>query len=119
MAQSRGIRIHQYLDDWLVRASCQETCLRHTQTLLDLCRNLGWVVNISKSELVPQQVFNFVGYCFDLSQGLVKPTQERWTSLTQKISFLLGLETCSVRQFMTLIGLLTATENRWCRDAFT
>ena len=26
MAQARGIRIHQYLDDWLVRAPGQETC---------------------------------------------------------------------------------------------
>ena len=68
MAQAQGIRIHQYLDDWLVRAPCQETCLRHTQTLLDLCLNLGWVVNRSKSELIPQQVFNFVGYRFDVSR---------------------------------------------------
>ena len=112
MAQTQGIQIHQYLDDWLLRAPSQETCLRHTQTLLDLCRNLGWVVNRSESELVPQQVFNFVGYRFDLSLGLVKSTQERWSSLTQKINPLLGLETCSVRQFMSLIGLLTATEKQ-------
>ena len=85
---------------------------RHTQTLLGLCRNLGWVVNLSKSELVPQQVFNFVGYHFDLSQGLVKPTQERWIALSQKINVLLGQETYSVRQFMSLIGLLTATEKQ-------
>ena len=52
MAQSQGIRIHQYLDDWLVRAPCQETCQRHTQTLLDLCRNLGWVVNMSWTTVV-------------------------------------------------------------------
>ena len=26
MAQARGIRIHQYLDDWLLRAPCQEMC---------------------------------------------------------------------------------------------
>ena len=25
MAQTRGIRIHQYLDDWLVRVPCRET----------------------------------------------------------------------------------------------
>ena len=28
----KGIRIHQYLDDWLVRASTHDTCLQHTQT---------------------------------------------------------------------------------------
>ena len=112
MAQARGIRIHQYLDDWLLRAPCPETCQRHTQTLLDLCRNLGWVVNMSKSELVPQQIFNFVGYRFNLSQGLVTPTQERWIALSQKINLLLGQETCLVRHFMSLIGLLTATEKQ-------
>ena len=69
MAQARGIRIHQYLDDWLLRAPCQETCRRHTQTLLDLCHDLGWVVNLSKSELTPQQVFNFDDYRFDLSRS--------------------------------------------------
>ena len=25
-AQARGIRIHQYIDDWLVRAPCREIC---------------------------------------------------------------------------------------------
>ena len=87
-------------------------CLRHTQTLLDLCRSLGWVVNMDKSELVPQQTFDFVGYHFDLFQGLIKPTRERWMALSQKIHLLLGLETCLVRQFMSLIGLLTATEKQ-------
>ena len=34
MALQRGIRIHQYLDDWLVRASTHDACLQHTQTLV-------------------------------------------------------------------------------------
>ena len=59
MALQKGIRTHQYLDDWLVRASTHDTCLQHTQTLVTLCQELGWLVNREKSELVPQQVFNF------------------------------------------------------------
>ena len=87
MAQTRGIRIHQYLDDWLLRAPYPEICLQHTRTLLDLCHDLGWVVNIRKSELTTQQVFNFVGYRFDLLTGQVLPTQERWVTLQQKLHF--------------------------------
>ena len=37
MALQRGIRIHQYLDNWLVRATSHQTCLQHTQTLVALC----------------------------------------------------------------------------------
>ena len=75
MALQRGIRIHQYLDDWLVRASSPNTCLQHTQTLVVLCQDLGWLLNREKSELVPKQVF--IGYQFDLKEGKVRPTLER------------------------------------------
>ena len=55
MTLQKGIRIHQYLDDWLVTASTHDTCLQHTQTLVTLCQDLGWLVNREKSELVPKQ----------------------------------------------------------------
>ena len=41
MAIHRGIRIHQYLDDWLVRARSQHICLQHTQILVKRCQDLG------------------------------------------------------------------------------
>ena len=62
MALQKGIRIHQYLDDWLVRATSHQTCLQHTQTLVALCRELLWLVNKEKSELDPKQVFNFQSF---------------------------------------------------------
>ena len=57
--------------------------LQHTQTLLALCRELDWVVNMKKSELTPQQDFNFIGYQFDLLTGRVLRTQERWSTLQE------------------------------------
>ena len=74
IAQSRGIRIHQYLDDWLIQDPTKESCYQGTQSLLTLCQELGWIVNLQKSELEPKQIFEFVGYKYDLSQGLVLPT---------------------------------------------
>ena len=78
MALQRGIRIYQYLDDWLVRATSHQTCLQHTQTLVALCRKLGWLVNKEKSELELKQVFNFVGYQSDFKEGRARPTPEHW-----------------------------------------
>ena len=112
MSLKQGIRIHQYLDDWLVRAHSQDLCHKQTQSLVSLCQDLGWVVNLDKSELVPQQIFNFVGYQFNLKDGTVRPTEERWHSLKVKVNHLLQSPTCGVREFMSLIGLLTATEKQ-------
>ena len=75
MALQRDIRIHQYLDDWLVRATSHQTCIQHTQTLVAFCRELGWLVNKEKSELDPKQVFNFIDYQFDLMEGKADPHQ--------------------------------------------
>ena len=41
MALQKGIRIHQYLDDWLVRATSHQICFQHTQTLVAICQELG------------------------------------------------------------------------------
>ena len=85
LAMKKCIRIQQYLDDWLVRARSHQTCLQYTQTLVALCRELGWLVNEEKSELEPKQVFNFVGYQFDLKEDRVRPTLECWQTLQTKI----------------------------------
>ena len=61
MAQSRGIRIHQYLDDWLIRAPTKESCHQGTQSLLALCQELGWVVNLQKSRARTQTDFRVRG----------------------------------------------------------
>ena len=60
----------------------------------------------------PKQVFDFVGYQFDLRSGQVRPTPDRWQNLQDKVQMLLSLPACPVRQFMSLIGLLTATEKQ-------
>ena len=112
MAIHKGIRIHQYLDDWLVRAGSYQICLQHTQELVQICQRLGWIVNLENSELEPKKIFNFVGYQFDLKASRVRPTPDRWQILQEKILEVLSLPTCPVRQFMSLIGLLTATEKQ-------
>ena len=78
MALSRGLRLHQYLDDWLIRSRSQEKARVNTQAVVDLTQSLGWIINQEKLEMKPTQVFSFVGYEYHLDSALVKPTQDRW-----------------------------------------
>ena len=112
MTQTKGLRIYQCIDRWLLRAPSREICLQCTGGLLALGHDLGWVVNLESLELILQQIFNFVRYCFDLSRSLIKPTQERWEALMQEIHILLNYDAWSIRQFMSLLALLTATEKQ-------
>ena len=73
-----------------------------------MCQQLGCLVNLEKSELQLKQHFNFVGYQFDLRSDRVRLTPDRWQNLQEKMLKLLSLPACPVREFMSLIGLLTA-----------
>ena len=110
MALSRGLRLHQYLDDWLIRSQSQEEAQVNTQAVVDLTQPLGWIINQEKSELKPTQVFLFVGYEYQLDSDLVKPTKERWLKLQDLILRLKSKHVLTERCLMSLIGLLASTE---------
>ena len=74
-----------------------------------MCQQLGWLVNLEKSELEPKQDFDFVGYQFDLRSDWVRLTPDRWQDLQEKMLKLLSLPACPIREFMSLIGLSRPT----------
>ena len=79
------IRVHQYLDDWLIRAQFREEGQLNFQIVVDLTQSLGWIINQEKSELQPTQWFSFVGYQYHLHSALVKPMIYRWLKLQDLI----------------------------------
>ena len=50
---SAGVRLLQYLEDWLAIAKSMPPILHHHDLLLQLCQNLGIVINWEKSGLQP------------------------------------------------------------------
>ena len=49
MALFRGLRLHQYLDDWLIRSQSQEEVQVNTQAVVELTQSLRWIINQEKS----------------------------------------------------------------------
>ena len=96
MAQNKGIRIHQYQDNWSVRGKSHRSCFQDTQNLVALYRELDWIVIMNKSELEPKQFFNFKSYQFDFRKGKVKPTLECWQTLNLEIQKLFTKRTCRI-----------------------
>ena len=60
MALSRGLRVHQYLDDWLMRSQSQEEAQVNTQAVVDLTQYVGWIINQEKSELKLSRAMNTI-----------------------------------------------------------
>ena len=118
MALTRGIRLHQYLDDWLMRVQSQEEAQVNTRTVVDLTQS-GWIINQEKSELKPAQVFLFVGYEYHLDSALINTTQVRWLKLQDLILQLKPKHGLTARCLMSLIGLPVSMQKIVQKDDFT
>ena len=67
--QSCGIRVHQCLDDWLLRANTRHQCQLQTKELIHVVLELGFVINLEKSELKPTQKNRLSGLPFRFDTG--------------------------------------------------
>ena len=108
--QSRGIRVHQYLDDWLLRADTRHQCQLQTKELIHLVQELGLVINYEKSEFEPTQKIDFLGYPFDLIQGKVFPTEKKLKILEKSVLDMEITSQTTPRLLMSLTGVQASIE---------
>ena len=69
----QGVKLHVYLEDWLIRADTPEQAKLHAQTTIIVLQFLGWIINYEKSDLTPSQDFQFIGMQFNTRQFTVAP----------------------------------------------
>ena len=105
-----GICLHQYIDDWLIRAMTYGVCLLHTNFTVTFIHNLGFFHHDDKSQLLPLQDFIFLGYRFLLYLSKVFPTPDRIHKILLLVKFFLANKALSARMWQRLLGLLAATE---------
>lgn len=61
----KGVRILNYLDDWLIMAPSRDKLCAHRSLLLSYLERLGFRINLAKSLLPPSQKISFLGAVFD------------------------------------------------------
>ena len=107
MLHSMGIRMRRYLDDWLVQSSSQASLLRDLQTVLQLCHELGIVVNPQKSNLVPSQVVQYLGVVIDAKTFRASSSQERISKLLSTAAEFQSSASPPASLWLSLLGVLS------------
>ena len=69
----QGVKLHVYLDDWLICAVSPEQAQMHSEMTIALLQRLGWVINFKKSDQTPSQDTKFLGMHFNTLQFTVAP----------------------------------------------
>ena len=100
--------MRRYLDDWLVHSSSREALLRDLRVILDLCRELGIVVNPAKSNLVPSQVVQYLGVIINTQSIVASPSPDRVSRLLSTAGEFQSSAAPPASVWLSLLGMLSS-----------
>jgi hypothetical protein len=81
MWRAKGYMVVFYIDDFLFLAWSPEQLSTIMDDVLRTLAELGWVVKLSKSVLVPTQLIYFLGFTLDFQRGEIRISQEKAADL--------------------------------------
>ncbi len=106
--REQGVRILNYLDDWLILAQSQDQLCEHRDMVLSHLSQLGLQVNWEKSKLSPVQRISFLGMELDSVSQTTRLTQERAQSVLNCLNTFKNRTAAPLKQFQRLLGHMAA-----------
>ena len=84
------------------------TLLEHRHYIMYLITSLGLIINYQKSNLIPTQIFTFIGMEFLTYSNIVRVPHPRVQKLLETIMIIYQKTFISARVFLSLLGQLSA-----------
>ena len=107
LLQLQGVTLHVYLQNLLIHASCLVQARWHSDLALCVLQHLGWVINFSKSDLVHNQLFNFIGLQFSICSYIMAPLPRMQVKIQNTLDNWRSNPSITARNVHGILGLLT------------
>ena len=107
----QGIRILNYIDDWLILAQSEQAAARHRDVVLAHMGELGLRLNAKKSVLSPVQRTTYLGVVWDSTAMQARLSPARIESILISVERVKEGQSLTVKQFQRLLGLMAAASN--------
>ncbi|KAI2644567.1 Transposon Ty3-G Gag-Pol polyprotein [Labeo rohita] len=104
----QGIRILNYIDDWLILAQSREMALQHRDIVLAHMVSLGLRLNTNKSVLSPAQRMSYLGIVWDSITMRARLSPARIETIRQTMSKVRLGQEHTVLQYQKMLGLMAS-----------
>ena len=108
-AREKGINIFLYLDDGVILARSYEECWFHAKTVILLLQDLGFILHPTKSNLIPKQTVDLLGFIIDSTELKISLRERRIQKISDTCDFLLSKEKVKIRSLAVAVGVFLST----------
>ena len=95
-----------YLDDFLLFGETYQKCLENCTITIKILWSLGFVINFSKSKLIPCQQIQYLGFVYNSCSMSISIPTEKKVKILKLVKLFSSLKTCKIRNFARFIGNL-------------
>lgn len=104
--RKRGYLSNLYLDDFLLLGRSFQNCNDNVNKTVDLLRGLGLRINFKKSQLVPSQSIEYLGFVYNSIQMTIALPERKCEHIQKEIASILKRHSCKIIEGAKLIGNL-------------
>ena len=104
LLRTLGIRLIIYLDDIQISAASSQCLSQDTTLTVSLLTRLSFIINNTKSVLIPRQIMEFLGLIINSETMTLSLPITSLENIISRIRSLARKQTCTARQLAALIG---------------
>ena len=105
----QGAHLIMYLDDMLVMIQSREELERQLTQIKLFLESLGFVINKQKSQSLPTQIIQYLGFLVDSREMKIRQTEEKTVQISTACRRATERGFLSRGELARLIGKMTAT----------
>ena len=98
-----------YLDDLPILSPSNDKALEEVHVVIQTLKSLGFLVYREKSNLVPSQIIQYLGFKINLVTMIPFLPERKLINLIRDVSEFYNSSTCSIRQSACVIGLIVSS----------
>ena len=107
--RTKGHIIIIFIDDLLLIATSFQKCCETVIETIQLLAKLGFVVHLTKSVFIPQQIATFLGFVINSTTMKITLTTDKIVKITNHISKLLDSSSPTIREVAQVIGYIISS----------
>ena len=98
-----------HVDDTYLQGNTKQECLENVKATVALLRKLGFTIHWQKSQLMPVQELEFLGFLINSKDMTIKLTDNKIHAIREKIAKFLEMKKQQIKDLASVIGTVIST----------